>query len=82
VPRKLTLGERITRLVAAPDLPHSKRMQRMAIIAMIVLLGVYLVVWPIFSDMFSGGTRQAASPTVSGAPNSTSPPAHALGKKK
>jgi hypothetical protein len=81
VPRRMTVGERISRLIAAPHISRSKRMQRTAIITMVLLLGVYLIIWPIFSDMFGGGTREAASPTSAGAPNTNSPPAHALGKK-
>ena len=73
VPRKLTVGERISRLIGAPHLSRSKRMQRTAIIAMVVLLGVYLLVWPIVSDMF-GNSKPAVSPGV--------PSPRALGKKK
>ena len=71
MPRKLTLGERISRFVGAPHLARSQRMQRTAIIAMIVLLGVYLIIWPIVSELFGGGNREF-----------TSPPARTLDKKK
>jgi hypothetical protein len=82
VHRKVTVGQRISRLIEAPHLSRSQRLQRRVIVTMALLMGVYLIVWPIFSDMFGGGRREAAAPTASGAPNSTSPPLHALGKKR
>jgi hypothetical protein len=64
VPRKKTLGERIERLIVAPHLPRARRNQRLAIVAMVVLLGAYLLVWPVLSDMFGGGSTQTTSPSA------------------
>jgi hypothetical protein len=78
VPRKKkTFGQRVERLILAPHLTPSKRAQRMAIIAAIVLMGVYLMVSPILSDMFG---RKETAPSAAASP--AAPPPHALGKKK
>ena len=74
MPRKLTLGERIARLTGSAHLSRSQRMQRTAIITMIVLLGVYLIVWPIFSEMLGGGAKTTTSPGVAAQ--------NALGRRK
>jgi hypothetical protein len=79
VPRKKTFGERVERLILAPHLPRGKRTQRVAIIAMVVLMGVYLLVSPMLGDIFGGGRKDTAPPSTG---TSTSPPPHALGKKK
>ena len=77
IPRKKSRGERIMRLILAPHLPRRQRNQRVAIIAMVVLTGVYLLVSPMLGDIFG---RKDSAPATTGA--STSPPVHALGKKK
>lgn len=80
VPRKKTLNERIDRLIFAPHLPRAKRMQRVAIIAMVLLMGVYLLVSPMLSDLFGGGrkdTAPSAAPAKAAGPSS-----RPLGKKK
>ena len=74
MPRKKTVGQRIGSLIFAPQLPRSKRNQRVAIIAMVVLLGVYLLVSPMLGDMF-GGSRKDAPPAAAA-------PTKGLGKKK
>ena len=42
----------------------------MAIIAMVFLLGVYLLVWPVVSGILGGGSKDSAS--TSPAPNNLS----------
>lgn len=77
VPRKRTLGERVKKAVEMPRLSRAKRNQRVAIVAMVLLLGVYLLVWPTISGMF-GGTSSSSSPA---SPRAASVP-HIPGKKK
>jgi len=70
IPRKRTLGERIKRVIVAPHMSRSKRNQRLAIVAMVLLLGVYLLVWPVVSGILGGGSKDSAS--TSPAPNNLS----------
>ena len=79
VPRKRTIGARLKKALEMPHVSRAKRNQRVVIVAMVVLMGVYLLVAPLLSDMFGGGRKEGASPAA-GAP--TSPPPHAIGKKK
>ena len=62
VHRNKTLGERITKILAMPHLKRRERNQRLAIIGVILLLGVYLVVLrPLFHILFQDNTPKKAT---------------------
>jgi hypothetical protein len=69
VPRKVTLGQKISRLIAAPDLPRSRRQQRLAILAVAVVFGMYLLIGPVLGDIFGGKNSSPSGPPPKGLAN-------------
>ena len=70
------MGQRLRKALEMPHLSRSKRNQRVAIAAAVVILGVYLLVWPTVSGMIGGNRPASTSPSAPAAPP------HSLGRKK